>query len=419
MDTSHRMKSAQIGGTKPRVLIVGGNLAGISAARNLSPNRFQVTVVDPSIYVEWLPNIHELVSKKKDPTDLRHHRGELLKALKHQFVLDAVVHLDSVEKYASLASGAKIYFDFCIMAAGGISNDMGVQGVNAHAFRFKSVRDSYQISSRLQKLADTKRFSHIVIVGGGIEGIEALGEVLRRYRKKRCFEVHLIDAQSQLLSSRFPALDKRIRDLCKNQPVHFHHSTRVGELANGCVILENGERLQSDCTIWTGGAKPNPLLASSGLARAPLAWANVDDYLISSRFDNTLVIGDAADLPTGLSKQAYHAIGMGKAAAMNIERLAKDLLPQKFNITAKPTLVSFGDLDTFLMFNNTSLASPLLTSAKETIYQVGFTQLNPPRGIVEGIEFVERFNKGAFGLINEMKNPISFAGKLFKSRFLN
>lgn len=419
MDISHRVNAAQIGGTKPRILIIGGNLAGISAARNLSASRFQVTVVDPSIYVEWLPNIHELISKKKDPTDLRHHRGELLKALRHQFILDAVVHLDSVEKFAVLASGAKVPFDFCIVAAGGVSNDMGIQGVNAHAFRFKSVRDSYQISSRLQKLADTKRFAQIVIVGGGIEGIEALGEVLRRYRKKRCFEVHLIDSQPQLLSSRFPALDKRIKELCKNQPVHFHHSARVGELANGCVILESGERLVSDCTIWTGGAKPNPLLASSGLARAPLAWANVDDYLISSRFDSTLVIGDAADLPTGLSKQAYHALDMGKAAALNIERLAKDLLPKKFMFQAKPTLVSFGDLDTFLMFNNTSLASPLLTSAKESIYQVGFTQLNPPRGIIEGIEFVERFNKGAFGVINEMKNPISFASKLLKSRFLS
>jgi len=376
-------------------------------------------VVDPSIYVEWLPNIHELLSRKKDPTDLRHHRGELLKALNHQFILDAVVHLDSVEKYAALASGAKLAFDFCIVAAGGVSNDMGIQGVNAHAFRFKSVRDSYQISSRLQKLADTKPHSQIVIVGGGIEGIEALGEILRRYRKKRCFDVHLIDSQPQLLSSRFPGLEKRIKDLCKNQPVHFHHCTRVGELANGYVVLENGDRLRSDCTIWTGGAKPNPLLAASGLARAPLAWANVDDYLISSRFDNTLVIGDAADLPTGLSKQAYHALDMGKAAAQNIERLARDQLPKKFMFQPKPTLVSFGDLDSFLMFNNTSFASPLLNSAKETIYQVGFTQLNPPRGVIEGIEFVERFNKGAFGFINEVRNPISFASKLLKSRFLS
>ena len=42
---------------RKRIVIVGGNFAGLTAAIKLS-RRYAVTVIDPSKHFEWLPNIH-------------------------------------------------------------------------------------------------------------------------------------------------------------------------------------------------------------------------------------------------------------------------------------------------------------------------------------------------------------------------
>ena len=47
---------------KPKIVIVGGGFAGLNAAQQLKSTRYDVTVIDPSPHIEWLPNIHEIIS---------------------------------------------------------------------------------------------------------------------------------------------------------------------------------------------------------------------------------------------------------------------------------------------------------------------------------------------------------------------
>jgi NADH dehydrogenase len=120
------------------------------------------------------------------------------------------------------------------------------------------------------------------------------------------------------------------------------------------------------------------LLHESGLAPKPGQWAPVKRTLQSRRFDHVFVIGDAAGLPRGLSKQAYHALDMGKCAAENVVRLLAGRRPRAFVPAPKPMLIAFGDLDTFLVAGGTALASPALAVLKESVYQLTMAQLDPP-----------------------------------------
>ncbi len=56
--------------SKPRVVIIGGNFAGLKTALNL-PQKFNVTLIDKHPWFEFRPNIHELVSGIKTPAMLR------------------------------------------------------------------------------------------------------------------------------------------------------------------------------------------------------------------------------------------------------------------------------------------------------------------------------------------------------------
>ncbi len=363
--------------SRPRVVIVGANFAGLAAAQHLGRD-YAVTVIDRSPWFEWLPNVHELLSGVKRPRDLRLPRARLVARAGHRFVRAEVRHVDARRRRVVTATGRQFEFDACIVAVGGVDETFGVRGVARHALGFKSVDECAAIGRRLGELSRRPGRASVVIVGGGFEGVEALGEVLRRERGRAKLEVTVVEAGSRLLPGLPAKIDAVVRAHGADLGVRFMIGSRVTAVTPRRVCLESGEKLRSDLTIWTGGVAPPPLLHECALAPKPGQWAPVKRTLQSRRFDHVFVIGDAAGLPRGLSKQAYHALDMGKCAAENVVRLLAGRRLRQFVPAPKPMLIAFGDLDTFLVAGGTALASPALAVLKESVYQLTMAQLDPP-----------------------------------------
>jgi len=382
---------------KPRILIVGANFAGIAAAQHLD-RRYDVTVIDRSPWFEWLPNIHELLSGAKRAADLRLPRARLVKRAGHRFVTAEVVRIDARRGRALLAGGKSIEFDACIVAVGGVHDTFGVRGAGRHALAFKGVDDCAGIGreiARLRRRGDRPQRPQVVIVGGGLEGIEGLGEILSGERRRRSLDITLVESGPRLMPDLPAALDARVRAHCAAFDVRLLTRTRVTAVTPRRVRLDSGEVLRSDLTIWTGGSAPSPLLRASGLAARAGQWAEVTAALQSRRHANVFVIGDAAALPSPLSKQAYHALDMGKCAADNVSRWLGGRSLRRFRAAPKPTLVAFGDLDTFLVAGRRVLASPALAAAKESIYQLTMAQLDPPLAPAQLRAVTTRLHRGA------------------------
>ncbi len=382
---------------KPRILIVGANFAGIAAAQHLD-RRYDVTVIDRSPWFEWLPNIHELLSGVKRAADLRLPRARLVRRAGHHFVTAEVVRIDARRGNALLAGGRSIEFDACIVAVGGVHDTFGVRGAEQHALAFKGVDDCAGIGreiARLRRRGDRAHRPQVVIVGGGLEGIEGLGEILRGERRRRSLDITLVEAGPRLLPDMPATLDARVRAHCAAFDVRLLTHTRVTAVTPRRVRLDSGELLRSDLTIWTGGSAPAPLLRASGLAARAGQWADVTAALQSRRHANVFVIGDAAALPSPLSKQAYHALDMGECAADNVSRWLSGRPLRRFRAAPKPMLVAFGDLDTFLVAGRSVVASTALAAAKESIYQLTMTQLDPPLAPATLRAATNRLRRGA------------------------
>jgi NADH dehydrogenase len=364
---------------RPRVVIVGANFGGLAAAQNFD-GRYDVTVIDRSPWFEWLPNIHELLSGVKRPADLRLPRARLVKRAGHRFVRAEVVRVDAPAGAVVTSQGRRFPFDACIVAVGGVDQTFGVPGADRYAMPFKSVDDCAEIGRRLAALAQRRGKRSIVIVGGGFEGIESLGEILRRYPDRPGLTVNLVEAGPRLMAGSPPAIDRAVRRHCARHDVRFLTGTRVTRVTPARVHLDAGKPLRSDLTIWTGGMKGPPLLHESGLTARAGHWAPVTQALRSKFHDKVFVIGDAAGLPHPLAKQAYYALQMGVCAAGNVERTLAGRRLRDFRPSAKGMLVAFGALDTFLIAGRSVIASPALAAAKEAVYQVTMTQLDPPVG---------------------------------------
>ena len=359
---------------RKRVLILGGGFAGLGAALALRPDRNEVTLIDRSRWFEFLPNIHELLSGVKTPELLRLPLDRNVRRAGHTFLRDTVTGIDPVAHTVATRRRSAIGYDALIVALGGVDATRGVAGVVEHALPFKSVEQCHRIGKRLARLAARRKPARVVIVGGGLEGVEALGEILRRHRDSD-MHVTLVEAGERLLTGEPAALDSHVRELCEPYAVDLQMDARVRSIEPKTVVLEDGRSLVSDLTIWTGGPAPPELLAECGLAPRG-AWAPVDETLSSKGHPEIFVTGDAADLPTSLPKQAYHAIDMGKCAARNAERLLAGRTRNPFRPSPKPTLISFGDLTCFLVAGGRALAGPSLGAAKEAVFELVMTQLD-------------------------------------------
>ncbi|WOJ92713.1 FAD-dependent oxidoreductase [Congregibacter variabilis] len=357
---------------RPKVIIVGGGFAGLACANSLDAKRFAVTLIDRKADFEFLPNIHELLSAVKKPTQLRIPLRAAMRAAGHRFIRGDVTSIDPTARRVRVGPDKRFDADYLVVALGSADADYGVSGVGEHSYGFKSVAQCQAIHRRLQGLS--RDGGKVVIIGGGLEGIEALGEVLRRYRHKP-LELTIVEAQSTLLPAAPSAVGKHIAHYCKEWAVACVTKDPVARITAKTVTLRSGRRLRSDLTIWTGGPVPPPLLADSGLAETK-RWAPVEKTLVHPGYRNVFIAGDAAELDEPISKQAYHALDMGRCIAGNIERLANGKALRRFKPSGKPTLLAFGDLDSVLVSDRVCLAGPPLAAAKEAVFAAVMTQLD-------------------------------------------
>ncbi len=371
---------------RPEVLIVGGGFAGLACANDLDPRNFEVTLVDARRAFEFLPNIHELLSAVKRPGDLRLPLHEAMQAAGHNFIRGRVTSLDPSTR--SIRVGRRqLKADYLVLAPGAVDADYGIEGVSEHTLSFKSVDELQAIRKRLDAIAG-RAASRVVIIGGGLEGVEGLGELLRAYEGE-LRSVSLVEAQERLLPGTRKSVHKHLAKLCSQHGVELYLGDPVRRITAKTVLLASGERLRSDATIWTGGPAPPPLLASAGLA-GDGEWAGVKSTLQARGFPGVFVAGDAAALPTPLRKQAYHAIDMGRCVAANISRDARGGRMRRFRPVGKPTLLSFGDIDTLLLTDRLGLAGPALAAGKEAVFATVMAGLDHRDARRRGGAIIER-----------------------------
>ncbi len=399
-----------------RIAILGGNFAGLSAALAL-PQKFEVTLIDASPRFEWTPNIHELVSGVKAPEHLGIDRKRLLRKHGHSFLQARAQALDVDGNRIRVSSAVYVDYDACIVATGGDTLRDRVKGAAEHSIPFRTVSDCHTIYEKLQKLAERKKFT-VTIVGGGVSGVEALGELLRSYREHEGMTVHVVEAGPQLMPGAPPELDEDIRAHCADYDVQFHCGITVEKISAHSVWLSNACLLPTDLTIWTAGQAIPRLLEDAGLGPGGEDGAPVKPSLQSVRKKNVFVAGDCAVLRKPIKRQAYHAIEMGEHAAANCARFLRGRKLKKYRPSRKPILVAFGDLDTYLVAGRRVIAGRSLAGAKEALFQGGMALFAPPLGKEDASQFYKRFSRSMTHLLLPQFDSLDAAMALGRYRWV-
>jgi NADH dehydrogenase len=340
------------------IVIIGGGFAGLEAAftlKGLLGSAANITLIDRSPYHSFIPSIHEIISGKVEPQQIRIPLRVMLGPAGIDFIQEEVLDLDRGRHQVSTDSTVLDY-DYLVLGVGAENNFFNVPGAAELAYRFRSSEDAERIRRELSRImADESCTYTVMIAGGGTEGVEVAGEVVDAV-EQGCgsdalmsgrITIELIEGQDRLL----PGFPDRVRgfagDYLMKRNVKLTTGSRIIGVQKDSVVLEGGANRTVSLLIWTGGIQPPKLTRTLSLPKDPSGWLKVNEHLQVFDDDQAYGIGDAVTIyrgeePLRIARLAYHAQDQARVAALNIAnhlagRGLDSYVPKK-----KPQLISMG-----------------------------------------------------------------------------
>ncbi|WP_369371266.1 NAD(P)/FAD-dependent oxidoreductase [Promicromonospora sp. Populi] len=314
---------------KHRIVILGAGYAGASVATRL-PRRLHRDDVDITL-VNAEPDFVERVRMHQVAAgqDLRHRPLRDMLAGTGATVRVARVTAVDVDRRTVALTGSEgdqeLAYDTLVYALGSAQDDHGVPGVTEHAHDVASRAGALRLRERLSGLPDGGR---VVVVGGGLTGIEAASELAEAHGR---LEVALV-VRGGLGERLSPTGREHLRSTLGRLGVTVHEQTGVSRVGAGEVVTDDGGVLPADVTVWQAGFAVHPIAAATGLAVSERGQIVVDGTMRSVSHPDVYAVGDSAlaegALGTSLRMSCASGIPMAWQAADSIAaRLTGGSLP--------------------------------------------------------------------------------------------
>jgi NADH dehydrogenase len=305
-------------GVRPRVVIVGGGFGGLHAAMALGKLPLTVTLIDRKNHHTFQPLLYQVALAVLSPADIAQPIRSILRRHENTEVLmDEVVAIDPVAKQISLSSGARIPYDYLVLATGSTHSYFGHDEWAPLAPGLKSIEDATEIRRRVLlafELAERQKVEqgwhpplNFVVIGGGPTGVElagAIADIAQQYMTKdfrhidpRKSRVLLLDGGPRVLAAYPEDLAAKAEKILAHLSVEVHTGCHVTGVGPGWVDTggPNGiGRVNAAVTVWAAGVQASPLGKLLGVPLDKRGCVLVDDQLNPEGMPNVFVIGDLA-----------------------------------------------------------------------------------------------------------------------------
>jgi NADH dehydrogenase len=299
---------------RPRVVIVGGGFGGMHAAKALARVAADVTLADRRNYHLFQPLLYQVALAVLSPADIAQPIRSILRRQRNADVLmDEVTGIDASERRVSLASGARLDYDYLVLATGSTHSYFGHDQWRPLAPGLKGVEDAIEIRRRVLlafELAERQKLErgwhpplNFIVIGGGPTGVElagAISDIAQLYMREdfrhidpRKSRVLLIDGGPRVLASYPEELSAKAEATLKQLGVEVHSKAEVTGIGPGWVEVK-GQRMEAAVTLWAAGVRASSLGKMLGAPLDHRGCVVVDDRLNPPALPEVFVIGDLA-----------------------------------------------------------------------------------------------------------------------------
>jgi NADH dehydrogenase len=352
---------------RPRVVIVGGGFAGINAAKGLAHLPVDVTVIDRRNHYTFQPLLYQVALAVLSPADIAQPIRTILRSQPNTEVLmDEVTAVDVSGRQITLGSGARVRWDYLVLAAGATHSYFGKDEWAPLAPGLKTIEDATEIRRRVLlafELAERQMVEHgwhpplnFVVIGGGPTGVElagAISDIAQLYMRRdfrhidpATSRVLLLEGSPRILAAYPPDLSAKAEAALTRLGVEMHTQTQVTNIGPGWVEA-GGKRIEVAVTLWAAGVQASPLGkllgATPGVELDRRGCVLVDARLNPAGMPNVFVLGDLAHF----EQDGRQVPGVAQPAMQMGDHVAK-MIAADLKGTARPVFRYFdkGDIAT-------------------------------------------------------------------------
>lgn len=271
-----------------RIVVLGAGYAGTIAAgrlaRRLRRDDVTVTLVNAEPDFVERVRLHQVATGQDlKPRPLR----EMFAGTGVGLRFATVTGVDVDRRTVQVGDDAELGYDTLVYALGSRWKDHGVPGTAEHAHELAGRGGALRLSERLAGLGAGEP---VVVVGGGLTGLEAATEIAEA---RPDLDVTLVvrDGLGDWLSPRGRA---HVRKVCGALGIRVHEHATVTAVEADRVSTADGTTLAAGVTVWTAGFAVHPTAAATALEVTETGQIVVDATMRSVSHPSVYAIGDAA-----------------------------------------------------------------------------------------------------------------------------
>lgn len=297
-----------------RIVVLGAGFGGLEFCKRFHDPAAAITLVDQTNHHLFQPLLYQVATAGLSAPDIAQPIRSILSDRPDITVLlDTVLDFDFAHKKILLANGVLDY-DYLVLALGGCTSYFGHPEWEQFAPGLKSLEDDLRIRGRIllafekaetePNVGERERLMTIAVVGGGPTGVELAGAFaeLARHVLKADFRridasqarVILLEGGARILSNLPPELSASAQRQLEKLGVQVCTNTRVQNISEGRVDLDNGETIHAANIIWAAGVSAKPLTKKLGVELDRAGRVKVNPDLSLPNHPDVFAIGDMA-----------------------------------------------------------------------------------------------------------------------------
>lgn len=276
-----------------RIVVIGAGYTGAVAAGRLAKRLHRedvtITLVNPEPDFVERVRLHQLAAGQ----DLRPRPfGEMFAGTGVELKLGEVTGVDVDRKTVTVAAAnsperEQLEYDTLVYALGSGWNAGGVPGTAEHAHEISSRPGALRLRDRLAAL-DAGR--PVVVVGGGLTGLEAATEIAEA-RPDLDVALAAHGALGDWLSEKGRA---HLRKVVDKLGITVYEHTAVNAVETDGVTTADGRTIPAEVTVWTTGFAVRPIARATALELTDRGQIVVDTTMRSVSHPDVYAVGDAA-----------------------------------------------------------------------------------------------------------------------------
>ncbi|MEH7125182.1 NAD(P)/FAD-dependent oxidoreductase [Bacillus sp. JJ1532] len=353
----------------------GGVLSALTVRKYLNSEEAYVTVVNQYPTHQIITELHRLAGGTIAEKAISMPLEKVFKGKDINLKIAKVDSFSVDEKAVKLDDGSTLKYDVLVVALGSKTGYFGIPGLEENSMVLKSVEDANNIYNhivgKIEEYSKTRNEADatIVIGGGGLTGVELVGEIVDNMPKiakkygvdPKELKIKLVEAGPKILPVLPDHLIERATASLEARGVEFLTGLPVTNVNGNEIDLKDGSKIVANTFVWTGGIQALPIVEQSGLA-CDRGRATVNENLQSSSHPDVFVVGDSAvafpaEGGRPYAPTAQNAWQMGELVGYNLFALLKDKTFDTFAPVNSGTLASLGRKDAVATIgaNETSL----------------------------------------------------------------